>query len=167
MTPEALMRKVAKGFEQGDLQPLLDAVDENTIWKAGPLQSDGPLRFGGEYKMRAGVLEITSLLATLYVFQRFEPREIIACEEVVWGLFDAEGEASSDEKAHKVGHRNSLARTKCKTILWSIKVFSTPFLVTPARFFCASPSLMPTKSIFIDQTYDEPDFAWASGSHDK
>src|ERR1700689_207101 len=74
MTPEALMRKVAKNFEKGDLQPLLDAIDENTVWKAGPLQSDGPLRFGGDYKKRAGVLEITSLLATLYVFQRFEPR---------------------------------------------------------------------------------------------
>jgi ketosteroid isomerase-like protein len=102
MTPEALMRKVAKGFEKGDLQPLLDAIDENTVWKAGPLQNNGPLRFGGEYKKRAGVLEITSQLATLYVFQRFEPREIIASDEVVWGLFDVEGEYRPTGKSVKL-----------------------------------------------------------------
>ena len=102
MTPEALMRKVATNFERGDLQPLLDAIDENTVWKAGPLQSNGPLRFGGEYKKRPGILEITSLLATLYVFQRFEPREIITSGEVVWGLFDIEGEYRPTSKSVKL-----------------------------------------------------------------
>jgi ketosteroid isomerase-like protein len=92
MTPEALMRHVAKAFAHSDLQPLLDAVDENTVWKSASAPS-GAFRFGGDYQKRAGVVEVTSLIATAYHLHRFEPREIVPHgDEVVWGLFDMEAQ---------------------------------------------------------------------------
>lgn len=91
MTPEALMRSVTKAFAKGDLQPLLAIINDKTVWKSASLFGDG-FRFGGQYEKRAGVVEVTSLIATTYHFRHFEPREITASGEVVWGLFDAEAE---------------------------------------------------------------------------
>jgi ketosteroid isomerase-like protein len=91
MTPEALLRRVTKAIEQGDLQPLFDVVDENTVWISASAPG-GAFRFGGEYQKRVGVVEVTALIATTYHFHRFEPREIMAEGEVVWGLFDVEAQ---------------------------------------------------------------------------
>lgn len=82
-----LMRKVVAGFEKSELQPLLDALHEDIVWKTASRQ-EGQFRFNGHYKGRAGVLEVVSQIAMAYTFHRFQPREIIASGDVVWGLFD-------------------------------------------------------------------------------
>jgi ketosteroid isomerase-like protein len=86
---EKLMRDVATAFGKGDLQPLLDAIHPQVVWKAAATQA-GLFRFGGEYHQRAGVREVTAGIAMDYTFYRFDPREIIANGDVAWGLFDAE-----------------------------------------------------------------------------
>ncbi|MDE2631415.1 MAG: nuclear transport factor 2 family protein [Alphaproteobacteria bacterium] len=91
MTPDALMRKIAKAFEQGELQPLFDAIDDNTVWRSGS-QLEGLFRFGGEYRKYAGVKELISRIASAYTFRRFEPKETVAGGDVVWGWFDIETE---------------------------------------------------------------------------
>jgi ketosteroid isomerase-like protein len=101
MTPEALMRKVTKAFERADLQPLLDAIDDNTVWKSAAT-SVGIFRFGGHYRTRAGILEVTAQLAMVYSFRRFQPREIISRDEIAWGLFDAEVEHRPSGKVAKL-----------------------------------------------------------------
>lgn len=89
MTPELFMRTVTKAFEKGDLQPLLTVIDEHTVWKSASTMQ-GRFRFGGAYRTRAGILEVTSQIATTYLFRRFHPVEIIASGEIAWGLFDAQ-----------------------------------------------------------------------------
>ena len=86
---ETLMRKVCAAFEKGDLQPLLDSLHPEIVWKAASTQP-GLFRFSGKYEHRAGVRDVTSQIAMDYTFHRFSPREIVAKGDVVWGLFDAE-----------------------------------------------------------------------------
>ena len=83
-----LMRRVAAGFEKSNLQPLLDAMHEDIVWKTASKQ-EGVFRFGGEYKGRPGVLDVLSKISLDYTFQRLTPKEILANGDVVWGLFDA------------------------------------------------------------------------------
>jgi len=97
MTPEALMRKIAAAFEQADLQPLFDAVDDETVWKSAA-GSKNHFRFGGEYKKRAGVIDVTSHISTSYYFWHFKPKEIISHGEIVWGLFDVEADYKPADK---------------------------------------------------------------------
>ena len=87
MTPEALMRRLAKAVENADLQSLVAAVDEEVVWHVGGRQA-GILGLGGTYISRAGLLEVTAKLATVLNFYRFEPKEIIADGEIAWGWFD-------------------------------------------------------------------------------
>ena len=82
-----LMRKIVAGFEKSDLKPLLDALHEDIVWKTAN-RHDGPFRFKGDYKGRAGVLEVISQIAMAYTFHHYKPREIIGSGDVVWGLFD-------------------------------------------------------------------------------
>ncbi|MDE2466285.1 MAG: nuclear transport factor 2 family protein [Alphaproteobacteria bacterium] len=88
MTPEALMRRLAKAVEKSDFQTLIAAVDDNVVWHTGGRQP-GVVGLAGTYTSRAGLLEVTAKLATLLSFCRFEPKEIVADGEVVWGWFDA------------------------------------------------------------------------------
>ena len=83
-----LMRKVAAGFEKSDLQPLLDAIHEEIVWKTASTQ-EGVFRFGGEYKNRPGVLDVLSKISMDYTFHYLRPKEILAAGDVVWGHFDA------------------------------------------------------------------------------
>jgi len=83
-----LMRKVAAGFEKSDLQPLLEAMHDDIVWKTASRQ-EGVFRFGGEYRGRAGVLAVLSQLAMDYTFRRLTPKEILASDDMVWGLCDA------------------------------------------------------------------------------
>jgi ketosteroid isomerase-like protein len=86
------MRRVVAAFEQGDLRPLFDAIDdEGVIWKSGSI-AGGPFGFSGAFISRIGVIEVTSLIAVDYKFRRFSPKEIISRGEVVWGLFDVAGD---------------------------------------------------------------------------
>ncbi len=87
MTPEALMRRLAKAIENSDLQSLVAAVDEQVAWHVGTRQP-GIFGLGGTYLSRAGLLEVTAKIATQLNFYRFEPKEILAGDEIVWGWFD-------------------------------------------------------------------------------
>ena len=48
-----LMRKVVAGFAKSDLQPLLDAIHEEIVWKS-TTRGGGRSAMDGEYKHRAG-----------------------------------------------------------------------------------------------------------------
>jgi ketosteroid isomerase-like protein len=101
MTPETVMRTVTKAFAKGDLQPLLGIIGDNTVWKSASVGKD-IFKFGGEYQKRAGVVEVTAQIATVYVFRKFEPKEIISQGEIAWGLFDAEVEHRPTKKLIKL-----------------------------------------------------------------
>ena len=90
-TPTIAMRKIARGFEQADLRPLFDVIAENVVWKSGSTVR-GPFLFGGTYAGRLGVLEVTAEISAGYVFRRFMPKEIVSKGDIVWGLFQVEGD---------------------------------------------------------------------------
>ena len=81
-----LMRKVAAGFAKSDLQPLLDAVHPEIVWKTAA-KSPGLFRFNGEYKSDA-IRELLAQISMDYTFHRFAPKEIVSSGDIVWGLFD-------------------------------------------------------------------------------
>jgi ketosteroid isomerase-like protein len=83
-----LLRKVAAGFEKSDMQPLLDAMHDEIVWKTASKQ-EGVFRFGGEYHGRAGLMTVLSQLAMDYTFRRITPKEILASDDTVWALCDA------------------------------------------------------------------------------
>jgi hypothetical protein len=87
MTPDELMRAVTKGIATNDMRPLMAAIDDNTVWKTAA-SAGSPFRFGGEYRTRAGVADVTSNIFSAYTFLIFDDREIISSGEVAWGLFD-------------------------------------------------------------------------------
>jgi len=90
LTPEGLMRRVTKAFAANDTRPLLEAIDDNTVWKTAAA-SGSPFQFGGSYRSRAGIAEVTSRIFSSYTFHRFDAKEIIESGEIAWGLFDVEG----------------------------------------------------------------------------
>jgi ketosteroid isomerase-like protein len=116
MTPEALMRKVTAAFEKADLQPLFDAVDDETVWKSASSLKNG-FRFGGEYKKRAGVIDVTSRISTSYYFWHFKPKEIISHGEIVWGLFEVEADY---KPANKPKQRPRYVIFEC-AIRWRVR----------------------------------------------
>jgi ketosteroid isomerase-like protein len=83
-----LMRSVTAGFAKSDLQPLLNALHDDIVWKTASRQ-EGVFRFGGEYKGRAGVVDVLSKISMDYTFRRLAPKEILASGDIVWGIFDA------------------------------------------------------------------------------
>jgi ketosteroid isomerase-like protein len=87
----AMMRKVAEAFAQADLRPLFDAIAENIVWKSAS-NVEGAFIFGGTYRNRLGVLEVTSEISAAHVFRRFSPKEIVSSGDVVWGLFQVAGD---------------------------------------------------------------------------
>ena len=84
-----LVRRILAAYACADLAPLLDLIDADIVWKSA-FGADSGVRFGGEYRGRAGVLEAVSQLAMSVVFGRFEPRELVSEGEIVWCLVDAE-----------------------------------------------------------------------------
>ena len=87
MDGPTLMRKVVAGFEKSDMGPLVAAMHDEIVWKSAN-QHDNLFRFNGEYKTRARVIERLTDLFQNYTFHRFEPIEIIASGDIVWGHFD-------------------------------------------------------------------------------
>jgi ketosteroid isomerase-like protein len=83
------MRRVAAGFEQSDLRPLLEALHPDVIWKSASSEPGPLLRFGGTHTGRAGVTKVLATVAADYRYQRFRPVEIVEIGEIVWGIFDA------------------------------------------------------------------------------
>ncbi|HEX4106450.1 MAG TPA: nuclear transport factor 2 family protein [Rhizomicrobium sp.] len=84
---EDLMRTIVAAFEKSDLRPLLSALHDDVVWRSAS-RYEGPLSFKGDYKNRAGVIELLSLASRDYTFLHMKPKEIIASGDVVWGLFD-------------------------------------------------------------------------------
>ena len=89
MDPEELMRKVVAGIEKSDLEPLLDAMHEDVVWKSASQQKN-VFRFGGDYYTKLGVIEALSDILMDYTPRRMWPKEIFTLSDVVWGLFDVE-----------------------------------------------------------------------------
>lgn len=87
MSGEELMRTVVAAFEKSDIAPLLSALHEDVVWKSAS-RAGGLFSFQGEYRNRAGVIEVLSHISKDYTFHHMKPREIVAADEVVWGLFD-------------------------------------------------------------------------------
>jgi ketosteroid isomerase-like protein len=87
MTGEELMRTVVAAFEKSDLQPLLNALHNDVVWKSAS-KYGGLFSFHGEYRNRAGVLEVLSNISKDYTFHHMKPIEVAEIGSVVWGLFD-------------------------------------------------------------------------------
>ena len=87
--PAELMRVVTAAFAVGDMRPLFTAVHKDIVWKAASKHVN-LFRFAGVHERRGGVVGVAGEIASEYIFQRLEPKEIIAQGDVVWGLFDAE-----------------------------------------------------------------------------
>jgi ketosteroid isomerase-like protein len=87
MSGEELMRTIVAAFEQSDLQPLLNALHDDVVWKSAS-KHEGPFSFKGEYRNRAGVREVLANISKDYTFQHMRPKEVIAAGDVVWGYFD-------------------------------------------------------------------------------
>ena len=87
MDGPGLMNKVVAGFEKSDIGPLVGALHDEIVWKSAN-RHDSLFRFNGEYRTRARVIERLTDLFQNYTFHRFEPKEIIAVGDVVWGYFD-------------------------------------------------------------------------------
>ena len=88
MSGESLMRTVVSAFEKSDLGPLLNALHDDVVWKSASRHAGGPFSFEGDYRNRAGVIELLSNIAKDYTFHHMTPKDITAKGDVVWGLFD-------------------------------------------------------------------------------
>jgi ketosteroid isomerase-like protein len=82
-----LMRKVAAGLEKADLQPLLEAIHEDIVWKSAT-KHEGLFRISGEHKGRAGVLTVLANISMNFKVHQFKPKDVIAHQDIVWGHFD-------------------------------------------------------------------------------
>jgi ketosteroid isomerase-like protein len=91
MNPEELMRKVVAGLERSDLEPLLDALHDDIVWKTASKQEQ-VFRFSGDYHTKLGVLEVLSVVLMDYTVRHMWPREILVAGDVVWGLLDVEAD---------------------------------------------------------------------------
>ena len=87
MDGPSLMCKVVAGFEKSDMGPLLDVMHDEIVWKSAN-RYDALFRSKGEYRTRPRVVELLTDLFRNYRFHRFEPKEIVAIGDVVWGHFD-------------------------------------------------------------------------------
>ena len=92
MTGEALMRRVAAGFENADLRPLFEAIDERRIvWKSASTVP-GAFRFSGVFEKRVGVVQVTSQIFASYAFRRMHLKEVTTSGDIVWGLVEVEAD---------------------------------------------------------------------------
>lgn len=89
MNTEELMRQIVSGFESADLEPLIAALHDNVMWKSASKQ-EKVFRFGGDYCSKLGVLDALSDILMDYTINQMRPKEIVAAQDVVWGLFDVE-----------------------------------------------------------------------------
>lgn len=88
---EQLMKTVIEAWGEADLAPVLDALDENIVWKSASSYEGSEFVFGGEYRGRENVIALLSRLSTKYFFRRYTAKEIVSKGEIVWGLFDVRG----------------------------------------------------------------------------
>ena len=87
MDAKQLMRTIASAFAHSDLQPLLNVLHQDIVWKSA---SNNPIfSFHGEHKGLTGVREVLANVAKDYTFHALTVKEIVSSGDVVWGLFDA------------------------------------------------------------------------------
>src|SRR3954465_3764486 len=148
MDGASLMRKVVAGFEKSDAGPLVAALHDEIVWKSAN-RHDALFRFNGEYKTRARVIERLTDLFQNFTFHRFEPKEIIAAGDVVWGHFDVV--LSLDPKGSGIVSKNVDLEI---AIRWQLKegkiIEHQSFLGTAALVIqqtqLARPSSLPKRS---------------------
>jgi len=85
---EELMRTVVAAFAKSDLRPLVAALHDDILWKSASRREGGPFSFSGDHKKMAGVLHVLSQISKDYTFEFMKPKNIVACGDVVWGMFD-------------------------------------------------------------------------------
>lgn len=83
------MRTIVAAFGQSDLRPLMDALHEDVVWRSAS-RHEGPFSFSGDYRNRAGVLEVLSHISRDYTVHHMKPKDVTASGDVVWGLFDVD-----------------------------------------------------------------------------
>ena len=88
MSGKELMRGIVAAFEKSEIKPLLDALDDEVVWKSASREANGPFSFKGNYRNRAGVIEVLAQIAKNYTFEYMRAREIVEEGDTVWGLFD-------------------------------------------------------------------------------
>jgi len=86
MNGKQLMKSIVEAFEQSDLQPLLDALHEDIVWKSA--SKSHFFSFRGEHRGLHGVRETLANISKDYIFNYMKPKEIVASGNVVWGYFD-------------------------------------------------------------------------------
>jgi ketosteroid isomerase-like protein len=86
-----IMRGVAAAFQRADLRPLFHVIADSILWKSGSTLK-GPFLFGGTYNERLDVMLLTAEIAAGYAFRQFAPKEITCDGNIVWGLFQVEGD---------------------------------------------------------------------------
>jgi ketosteroid isomerase-like protein len=87
MNNEKTMRTVMSAFGKSDLGPLMEVLHPDVVWKSAS-REPGLFSFQGEYKNRAGVIEVLSNISKNYTFHHITPKEITAAGDVVWALCD-------------------------------------------------------------------------------
>jgi ketosteroid isomerase-like protein len=84
---KALVAQILRAYGQGDLRPLMAALDEAVTWEAHARPPH--YRFGGQRTGHAGVSEVAALIAAEYAVQSYKVKELVAEGEVVWALSEA------------------------------------------------------------------------------
>lgn len=79
---KAVLRRVIKGYEAGDYEPVFAALDEHVVWSANSLAHH--YRFGGVRHGRAGVVEVLSMVAADYQISRYRVTEMVGEGDVIW-----------------------------------------------------------------------------------
>lgn len=90
-THKATLRRVLKAYEQGDYEPIFQALAEDVVWSSNSLANH--YRFGGARRGRAGVVEALSMIAADYEISRYDVIEMVGEGDVIWAtselsLFD-------------------------------------------------------------------------------
>lgn len=128
------MKTVLEAWGQADLAPVLDALDENVVWKSASSCEGDAFRFGGVYRGRGDVHALLSRLSTNYFFQRYVTKEIMSKGEIVWGLFEVHGSylpTGGRERDRKLIHFESAFRWRVQggKILEAQSFFDTAALL--------------------------------------
>ncbi|MGQ0740730.1 MAG: nuclear transport factor 2 family protein [Alphaproteobacteria bacterium] len=81
---KAIIAEILKAYGQGDLRPLLDAIDDSVRSEVHAPQA--LFRFAGSRRGREGVLELVGSLFSEYSIQRYDVKELVAEGNTVWAL---------------------------------------------------------------------------------
>ena len=121
MDPEKLMRHIVESFERTDLEPLIEALHDDVVWKSASKQ-ENVFRFGGDYYSKLGVLDALSDILMDYTINQMRPREIVASGNVVWGLFDVELDYDTARGMDAVGKSEQCRSVELEVaIRWRLK----------------------------------------------